>query len=191
MTFHLQKLDETAARILAKEIPGAKHLSDKSIEQALARSDGIPLFIEESTLLETDRQASMRSNADDSSISESSTPLKLTDLLAARIERVGVARETASLAAVIGRVFPLNLVKLVSPLEEDSVDQHLRELIDTGMVVLRDIEGEEYGQFKHALVRDSAYSMMMKSKRRIYHENIAKILEDHIHYKSSVSPDRG
>jgi len=191
-TFCLEKLNETAARILVKEIPGAEILSDESIEQVLIRSDGIPLFIEESTLLETDRQIGKDSEIENGSSSESdsSTPVKLTDLLAERLERVGLARETASLAAVIGRVFPLHLVKLVSPLVADSVDAHLRELINTGMIILRTIEGEEYGQFKHALVRDSAYSVMMKSKRRTYHESIAKTLEEHIQYKSSVTPDR-
>jgi len=191
-TFHLPKLDETAARTLAKEIPGAKQLTNVSIEQILSRSDGIPLFIEESTLLATDQQQGMDPAVEKQAISEwdSSTPLKLNDLLTQRIERVGIARETASLAAVIGRTFPLDLVKLVSSLEEESVDDHLHTLINTGMVVLRNIEGREYGQFKHALVRDSAYSILLKSKRQKYHEDIAKILEEHIHYKNSVTPDR-
>jgi len=191
-TFYLRGLTETSARELIEQIPGAKQLKDENIEQILIRSDGVPLFIEESTLHAADLQQDLNLESDNPPLSELDTPMpiKLNDLLTERIDRVGNARETASLAAAIGRTFPLHLVKLVSPLDEESVNRYLRELVHARMIVMRNIEGEEYGLFKHALVRDSAYSMMLKSKRRKYHISIAKALESHTRYKNSVTPDR-
>ena len=87
------------------------------------------------------------------------------------------AKETAQLAATIGREFDYDLLVASSEQREEQIQIDLEELIQTELVYLqRKVKGDSY-LFKHALVRDAAYESMLEPQRHQSHYRIAQSLE--------------
>ncbi len=145
----------------------------------MTHTDGVPLFVEEltKTVLESD----LLRDADDryeltGPLPQLAIPSTLRDSLAARLDRLGRGREVAQLGAAIGRQFSYGLLRAVSPLSEDVLDQGLRELVDAELVYRRGLSVRATYIFKHALIQDAAYDSLLKSTRREYHGRIAEAL---------------
>jgi DNA-binding SARP family transcriptional activator len=143
-----------------------------TIDRIVELSDGIPLFAEE--------MASM-------TIAEMQCgiPATLLDLLAARIDRLGEAKRTARLAAVLGREFDLVLLQRVSSESPEVLARHLEALRDAGLLFV------ERGcwQFKHALIREAAYRSQVKADRQSAHRRIARVLRSHFADIVSARPE--
>ena len=75
-------------------VAAAHGLSAETVAAIVAKTDGVPLFVEELT------KSVMESAGDDDAV-----PATLKDSLMARLDRLGDAREVAQIAAVIGRQF--------------------------------------------------------------------------------------
>jgi tetratricopeptide (TPR) repeat protein len=135
----------------------------------VARADGIPLFVEEVTRV-------LAGAASDDVAPR--VPGTLRDLLTARLDALSRgARETAQLAAALGREFRYEILRTAAPVPEAVVREDLRELTDAGLVYHRARTRPESYLFKHALVRDVAYEMMTRTARHRAHERIADTLE--------------
>ena len=92
-----------------------------------------------------------------------------------RLDRLGSAKELAQHAAVIGRLFPLELLRVISNRGEQSLEQDLARLVQSGLIYARGVTGSRY-EFKHALVRDAAYQSLLKRERQRCHQSIATAL---------------
>jgi len=174
----LGRLPADAARSMVRASPGAAHLSDALVRQLIERTDGIPLFIEESVTMAIDTAAlgTVEENQVREGASPPIVPARLTDLLVERLDRVGDARETAGIAAAIGREFTHSLLRSISAVKGDALEEQLDVLLRSGLVHLVDTAAERSFSFKHALVRDAAYATLVKSRRRASHARIAKAL---------------
>ena len=95
----------------------------------------------------------------------------------ARLDRLGRAKEIAQLGATIGREFNYELLQAVSPLHEDLLQQGLRQLVETELVFQSGVPPHARYLFKHALIQDTAYQSLLKSKRQHLHQQVARILE--------------
>ena len=105
-------------------------------------------------------------------------PAALKDLLMARLDRLGDAREAAQMAAVIGRQFAFSLLAAMSPKSDVEIEAALEKLVTAG-IVFPEQRGLERGfSFKHALVREAAYDSLLLSRRREWHESCARALEE-------------
>jgi predicted ATPase len=105
-------------------------------------------------------------------------PSTLNDWLMARLDRQGTAKEVAQFAAIIGREFSYEVLRAISPLEESRLTGALNRLVDAELL---DEEREEKRltyRFRHALIRDAAYSSLLRSQRRQYHRKLADVLRD-------------
>ncbi|GAB2180931.1 AAA family ATPase [Denitratisoma sp. agr-D3] len=140
----------------------AGNLSPAAQARIVAWSDGIPLFAEEMARM----AAPDHDGAQD-------TPLTLQELLASRLDATGPAKATAQLAAALGREFDTELLKQVSPLSAEAVDQDLARLLGNGLI-LPLAPGAH--QFKHALIQDAAYQSLARSQRQGHHRRIAEVL---------------
>jgi tetratricopeptide (TPR) repeat protein len=105
-------------------------------------------------------------------------PASLKDSLAARLDRLGEAREIAQVAAVIGRQFSLPLLEAVSPKPGAELEAALAKLVATGIVFPEGGGTEQRFSFKHALLRDAAYESLLMARRREWHERTARVLEE-------------
>ncbi|MCK1654135.1 AAA family ATPase [Bradyrhizobium sp. 149] len=176
----LQRLDDEHCRDLAGSVVRDKQLSSQLIQQVVARSDGVPLFVEElaAAALETGQVDPGVRTAGASGPSE--VPSALYDSLMLRLERLGNAKAVAQLASVIGRTFPHRLLDAVAGELHDALEPALERLRASGLIGLERNDDEKIYSFKHALVRDVAYYSLLKRQRRELHDRVAAEIELHL-----------
>jgi len=139
------------------------------IEAVVSRTDGVPLFVEELTKAVLE--------AEDSGIApERTIPATLQDSLMARLDRLGPAKEVAQVAAVIGREFSYTLLDVVSRLADADLQASLHRLADAELLYARGVPPDAHYVFKHALVQETAYGSLLKSRRRELHGRVAEVL---------------
>ncbi len=159
----LNRLGRTGVEAIVARLGGG-HLPGATIDTIIARTDGVPLFVEELTkaVLET---------------SETSVPASLHDSLMARLDRIPEVKEIAQIAACIGREFDYALLAAIVGKSEAELRTALDRLVAAELVFRRGTPPESRYTFKHALVQDAAYQSMLKSRCRALHARIAEVLE--------------
>jgi class 3 adenylate cyclase/tetratricopeptide (TPR) repeat protein len=144
-----------------------------NIPDVLAKSEGNPLFVEE-----TIRMLVEEGGRDGTA---ERIPDTLQALIAARIDRLAPAqRVVLQRASIIGRIFWAGAIDALSP-ELEGVDEALDDLLLRDFVVRESrssITGESAFRFKHVLIREVAYGGLSKSARAEYHARFAKWLYD-------------
>ncbi|MBN9564324.1 MAG: AAA family ATPase [Alphaproteobacteria bacterium] len=171
---------------LVRSMAGRATLAEDVVTAIVARSDGVPLFLEEVTkaVLETDDRipdASMRGGP-------AAVPASIHASLLARLDRLGSSRGIAEAAATIGREF--STVLLEHTLDRDDADLHdaIQHLVDAGLVLPCGAPGSGRFRFKHALIQDTAYGLMLRDRRRLLHERIAFALESALPRTAATEP---
>jgi class 3 adenylate cyclase len=179
----LQSLDESQASELVGGLLHATELPGKLGREIVRRAEGNPFFLEEIVLRLIDTgvlvQEGDRWRTDDSA-ARIGIPDTVHGVLAARIDALP-PDEKAVLqeASVIGRRFWEE--PLVRTLGDISVGAALLRLEDRGLVTARptsSLGGQAEYQFKHALVRDVAYSGLPKTRRAYAHAELAQWIEE-------------
>jgi class 3 adenylate cyclase/tetratricopeptide (TPR) repeat protein len=176
----LTPLGRTTATAMIEKMAGGRPLPDKVLDQIIAKTDGVPLFVEEltKTVLEARTTA------------EIYIPSTLKDLLTARLDRLAPIREVAQIGACIGRNFSYDLVAAVSPLGEEALRDALRQLVENELVFATGTPPDDAFTFKHALVQDAAYESLLKTKRVHVHRQIADTLESNFLEIRRSQPER-
>jgi class 3 adenylate cyclase/tetratricopeptide (TPR) repeat protein len=163
----LGRLGRQECTQLIAGVAAAHGLSVETVAAIVAKTDGVPLFVEELT------RSVMESAGEDE------VPATLKDSLMSRLDRLGDAREVAQIAAVIGRQFTLALLGAVASRAASELEAMLVRLVAAGIVFPEERGLERSFIFKHALVRDAAYESLLLARRRQWHERIASALEKH------------
>jgi class 3 adenylate cyclase/tetratricopeptide (TPR) repeat protein len=169
-----------------------KALPDAVVEQVLAHTDGVPLFIEEltSTLLES---GLLRETTDryvlDGPLPPLAIPSTLQASLVARLDRLASPKDVAQIGAAIGREFSHELIAAVSDLAPMDLDPALERLTASGLISRRGIPPDATYSFKHALVQDAAYTTLLKSRRRQLHARIANALVERFPAMAESMPE--
>jgi predicted ATPase len=174
----LLALNRLQARIcahLATQVGGATALPADVIDEIVARTDGIPLFVEEMTKTVLESGAAGGGAAD--APAPIAIPASIEDSLMARLDRLGPVKEVAQIAAVLGRTFSQDVLAAVAALDEAALEAALSRLVAAELVYRRAIAADVAYEFKHALVQDAAYQSMLKSRRQRHHARIADVLE--------------
>src|SRR5262249_26176097 len=104
-------------------------------------------------------------------------PATLNGSLLARLDRLGEAKAVAETAAVIGRDFDYRMLRAVAGLSDERLQTGLQTLADADLIHFRGAPPESVYRFKHALVRDAAYELLLKSRRRELHAAIAALIQ--------------
>ena len=185
----LQPLRADECVQLIARIAGAIALPRAAVNDIVVRTDGIPLFVEEMTRavvegggrIDTRHEAPARANV----------PVSLQASLLARLDRLGGARDIAEVAAAIGREFTQELLVEVAGGPAQDVGRALDVLVDSGLVVRRPNyrPGESGFGFRHMLIRDTAYNIMVREKRKSVHAGIAKALEAKFPDRAAANPE--
>ena len=135
-----------------------------------ARSDGIPLHVEEFLAAIDDNALTAQSGA---AVQAAAVPDTLADAVLTRARRLASrSRQVAAAAAVIGRSFDFDLLTAVTEGDPDEVAGALRELQDA-YFVLPGADAVTY-DFRHALIRDALYTDTGLPLRRRLHERVAR-----------------
>lgn len=158
---------------------GDRNVPEPTIAEIAERTDGLPLFIEDLTkdVLElADLQQTDTGVAIQRTRSPFSIPATLADSLMSRLDRLGSAKTVAQIGAAIGREFSYELLTKVAELPEENLREELYRLVDSGLLISRPSTAVLTYAFKHALVRDAAYSSLLKKGQVSLHSRIAGIL---------------
>ncbi len=180
-TLSMNRLGRRQGAELIAQITGDKPLPVEIVEQIVARTDGVPLFVEE--LTKTVLESGLLVDAGDhyelnGPLPPLAIPTTLHDSLMARLDRLAQVKEVAQIGAVIGREFSRELLAAVATTSTSQLDHALQQLVRSELVFRRGIGPEAVYSFKHALVQDAAYQSLLRSKRQHLHARIAQLLEE-------------
>jgi predicted ATPase len=171
----LNPLTRAEAQALVTSIAAEHTVPEPILRDVLARSDGVPLFLEEVTRMLVDAPQGI-----------ASVPETLQDLLAARLDRLpSSVVDTIQIAAVVGRQFTRELLLAASTKDSGAVAADVSALLASGIV-----QDERGGlSFKHVLLRDSVYQRMLRGRRREVHARIASTLLDGFPHVAATQPE--
>jgi predicted ATPase len=177
----LNRLAGRDVNTLVRELAGNAPLTSEVVEEIVARTDGVPLFVEELTkaLLEESGQENRVAAVLTASPSpQLAIPATLHASLIARLDRLGpIAKEVAQIGAVIGREFSYELIQPVVRRPEPELGTALYRLTNAGLLFCRGNSPHSSYLFKHALVQDAAYATLLRARRQQLHAAIAAALE--------------
>ena len=175
----LNRLEPRDVDVMIDHIVGNNPLPAAVRQDIIERTDGIPLFVEEMTkaVLETASEDAARRIAASVPSPAMAVPASLHASLMARLDRLGGAKELAQIGAAIGREFSHELLLGVACRPEAKLDMQLDRLIRVGLLFRQGGPPDATYFFKHALVQDAAYSLLLREPRRHLHARIAETLE--------------
>ena len=170
----LSPLDRVQIAKMVAELAAHHALPRDIVEGVSERTGGVPLFVEEVTRLLLERGEQGGAQA---------IPPTLQQSLAARLDRLGAAREAAQIGAVLGRGFSYALLQSVAGLDEGALQSALERLAEADILFVEGDGAQATYRFKHALIQDAAYDSLLKSRRQALHARAAEILRE------SASPE--
>jgi DNA-binding winged helix-turn-helix (wHTH) protein/tetratricopeptide (TPR) repeat protein len=176
-----------------RQVANGKDFPPVLLEQIVARTDGVPLFIEEMTksVLESDI---LREQDGAYVLAEALPPLAvpttLQASLVARLDRLASLRAVVQAGAAFGREFAYPQIRAVcDDLSDAELEPLLRQLVASELVHQRGVVPHAVYTFKHALVQDAAYGTMVKSQRAAIHARIVETFERQFPEMLERNPD--
>ena len=181
----LERLDREACTQVARFAAGETQLPGTLLEHILSRSDGVPLFVEELTRSALDaggadgdaNVTALGGGGSEWARNGTTMPSSLQASLSARLDRLSTIKETAQIAAAIGRDFTFDLLAKVAGCPEPVLRHALDQLMRAEIVRSLGDRADDAYRFKHALIQDAAYGSMLRGARLHLHARIADALE--------------
>jgi class 3 adenylate cyclase/predicted ATPase len=173
-------------------VMGGEILPPEVVEQVVSKTDGVPLFVEELTKMVLE-SGLLRKRENHYELSGPLPPLAipatLQDSLMARLDRLSAVREVAQLGATLGREFTYELLKAVWPGEQATLQKGLAQLVEAELLYQRGLPPQTRYLFKHALIQETAYHSVLKSRRQQYHTRITQVLEERFSETQETQPE--
>jgi predicted ATPase len=176
----VNRLSHAQVEQIVNRMTDGKTLPQEVLQQIIAKTDGVPLFIEEmtKTILESGQLKAVDGHyALTGSLSTFAIPATLQDSLMARLDRLMTGKVIAQLGATIGRQFSYALLQAVAQLNDRTLHEELHRLVEAELLYQRGVPPQATYVFKHALIQDAAYQSLLKSTRQGYHQRVAQVLE--------------
>jgi class 3 adenylate cyclase/tetratricopeptide (TPR) repeat protein len=136
------------------------------IETIAARTDGVPMFVEEvaRSLAEVGAGYDPR---------ELPVPATLQGALTSRLDALPPSsREVIQAASVMGREFNLDVISRACGLTDIEMEASLDQMIRMRLVMRTGLTSDTVS-FRHALIQEATYQTLLRSKRRHLHQAIA------------------
>jgi TOMM system kinase/cyclase fusion protein len=188
----LSRLPRLQAAEMTSRVAHGNALPPEVVEQIVAKTDGVPLFVEELTkmvlesglLQERDERYELTG-----SLPPLAIPTTLHDSLMARLDRLAAVKGLAQLGATLGREFSYELLQAVAPWDEDTLHRGLHQLVAAEFLYQQGLPPQATYRFKHALIQDAAYQSLLRSTRQQYHQRIAEVLESRFPETVETQPE--
>jgi class 3 adenylate cyclase/predicted ATPase len=176
----LNRLERPQVEALMSQRAGGKTLPPEVVQYIVAKTDGVPLYVEELTKMLL-ASALLREEADQyvltGTLRTVAIPDTLQDALMARLDQLNRAKEVAQLGAVLGREFAYELLQAIAPQDENALQEGLGQLVAAELLYQRGRPPRARYLFKHALIQDAAYASLLKSTRQQVHQQVAQVIE--------------
>jgi class 3 adenylate cyclase/predicted ATPase/ABC-type transport system involved in cytochrome c biogenesis ATPase subunit len=172
----LSRLGRRDNAALVEQVAGSPGtLPPEVVADIVERTDGVPLFIEELAKAACEAGGLIMPPAPFSA--PAAIPPTLYASLAARLDRLGAtARQVAQAGAAIGREFRQDLLAVVAGLPDNVLELALRQLANAELIHRRGASPDATYSFRHVLLRDAAYGMLLRESRRAIHARIAEAI---------------
>ena len=192
MPIVLSRLTRRQSGEMVARVAGTRTLPPDVAAQIVAKTDGVPLYVEELTkmVLESgwvrvlEEQPALAGPCQTLAI-----PTTLQDSLTARLDRLASAKDIAQLCATLGREFSYALLKSVSSMDEPRLQRELSRLVEAEFLYQRGTPPDSKYVFKHALIREAAYDSLLKSTRHQYHQRIARVMVSEFSAEAEAQPE--
>jgi predicted ATPase len=170
---------ENAGEMLSALLSDAPELA--SLKRTITeQTEGNPFFIEELVQALFDEGALVRNGTIKITrpLSQLRIPPTAQAVLAARIDRLPAElKNLLQTLAVIGREFPLGLIRSIVPTPDSKLDRMLSELQLAEFIYEQPAFPEIEYIFKHALTQEVAYNSLLIERRKHLHERAGEALE--------------
>ncbi len=206
-TLPLEALTPPEVETMIQHVAGDTQLPPNLLTKIVEMTEGVPLFVEELTQMmlsevphpdDRDRATSeegdaltLSSDALDATSSRfpqtMQVPVTLQDLLTARLDELGTAKEIIQLGATLGREWTAELLHKIAAgvdignnifTDFSALKDELDKLVNAFILNRNETADNQFRYtFRHPLLRETAYQSLLKSRRQQYHQQIAKVLE--------------
>jgi predicted ATPase len=188
----VHRLPRPQAVEVIRQVAHGKALPSEVVAQIVAKTDGVPLFVEELTKMVLD--SGLLQEREDhydliGPLPPLAIPATLHDSLMARLDRLATVKALAQLGATLGREFPYALLQAVSPWDEATVQQGLHQLVEAELLYQQGLPPQATYVFKHALIQEAAYQSLLKSTRQQYHQRVAQVLAARFPETAETQPE--
>ena len=172
----LTGLSREASREMVRLVCADAPLSAGLIHALADRGDGVPLFLEEAARMALELSTS--ASSPNASALEA-VPDSLHDLLMVRLDSLGIAKQIAQVAAVVGRDFSHSMLLALMDttsfaVNASALSERMAILLESGLIRA---QGGDLYTFKHALVHDAAYASLWAKDRRMLHARVVHLLQ--------------
>jgi tetratricopeptide (TPR) repeat protein len=146
----------------------------------IEKTEGNPFFIEEIVRALVEQGVLVRNGA--ARLTKPLTgihiPPTVHGILASRIDALSASEKgLLQTLAVIGKDFPLNLVRHITASPDDRLEPMLKSLQAGEFIHEQPALGEAEYSFKHALTQEVAYNSVLMERRRLLHERTGEAIE--------------
>ncbi|MBL7987826.1 MAG: AAA family ATPase [Chlorobi bacterium] len=176
----LSRLGAEETELLVQKLVQRSAIPETIAQEIARRTDGVPLFIEEVTkaVVENVQQhAELQHHGGAATEYVAMIPATLRESLMARLDKMAQGKTVAQVGATIGREFSYQLLRTVSATDQAMLQQGLRELV-AAELLFQQGEGETaVYTFKHALIQDAAYDLLLHRSRSEFHQKIAETIQ--------------
>jgi class 3 adenylate cyclase/predicted ATPase len=188
----LSRLGPPQIEQMVAHVTAGKALPPEVMRQVMAKTDGVPLFVEEcvkmilesSLVREEDGQYVLAGPLHPLAI-----PPTLQEALMARLDQLVPGKTIAQLGATVGREFAYELLAAISPLAEPVLQHGLSQLVEAELLYQRGHLPQAHYRFKHVLIQEAAYQSLLRSTRQQYHQRIAQVLAEHCPETAEMQPE--
>jgi class 3 adenylate cyclase len=181
-SWRLDRLDDAETIELACRMLQVDVLPSPVVRLLQSKTAGHPLFVAELTrslrdggfLTVEGRVARLTRDAHD--LDQHAFPETVHDVVAGRLDRLTPAQQlTVKVASVAGADFSSRVVADAHPIERDesTLRDDLAALVREGILVPEDDRGDRYA-FRHSVIQDVAYGLLLSEQRRALHRSIAE-----------------
>ncbi len=188
----LSRFTRRQTEVMVERVTGGKELPVELLQQVVAKTDGVPLFVEELTKMVLE-SGLVREQEDRYVLSAALPPLAipstLQDSLMARLDRLAMVKDVAQHGAALGRTFPYELLAAVASTDETTLQGALARLVGAELLYQRGVPPDATYIFKHALIQETAYQSMLMSRRRQLHQQIAQVLVERFAGTAETQPE--
>ncbi|MBO0764795.1 MAG: AAA family ATPase [Hyphomicrobiaceae bacterium] len=190
-TLALTGLSPPQVKALIGCLTNGRALPSEVVDEIVARTDGVPLYVEEVTkfVLESGMVREVGDHYElTGRLPPRAVPATLSASLIARLDRLPAVKDIAQVAGAIGGDFTYSVIASVSGLPEPELKAGLAQLVAAELIFQRGVPPDASYRFKHTLVRDAAYNSLVSKRRQALHGKIARTLEEQFPALAAAMP---
>ena len=190
-TVVLNRLSKRQGAELVEGVTGGGIVAVRGLGPVVAKTDGVPLFVEELTrmVMESGLSRAGRAATCWRPPAAAGDPGDPARQLMARLDRLAPAKEVAQARRRHRADVPARSSAVVLTRSDADLRAALEQLVDAGLVFRQGTGTDATYTFKHALVQDAAHGSLLKSQRQRLHARIAAVLENQFPEEAATAPE--